>query len=271
MVTKKHNVTAILIIMSVLFVSTVGAAAVEEISVGTKLWNKADAIMDASESYIPRIRRISYKETDGKGNVVYADQAVVLIEGSHNDRFLAVREFGDNKVLKLMNRFTDGLILTPFNDNLYDMDFAYTGVDETIQDKSTTVYTFSMAYDVALPYYDPNYSESGTIVGWDVDDDDFDGNVTGMLWIDKITGAPRKMETSYLFEDNTEKGTLSLTQTVYFSNKKSVALPFQISTQGSLQVKAGQQGRILITDFQILEEQDEFWENAKFAKGELVY
>ncbi len=271
MVTKKRIVTSVLVISFLLLTATVGAAAMDEIPNEKALWNKAELIADASESQIPGIRRISYKETDRKGNVVYADQAVVLIEGSHHNRYLAVREFGNEKVLDLMARYTDGLVLTPFNDNLYDIDYSYTGVDETIQGKATAVYTFSMAYDAALPFYDPNYRASGTILGWDSDEEDFDGTITGTIWLDKISGTPRKMETSYLLEDNTEVGTLKLTQTVYYSLENSFILPTQISTQGSLQILAGRRGQIALTDFQIFEEQDAFWDNQKFTRGEIVY
>ena len=271
MVTRKRIITTVLVVSFLLLTATVGAAAMDEIPNEKTLWNKAEKIADASESQIPGIRRISYKETDGKGNVVYADQAVVLMEGSHNNRYLTVRDFGNDKVLSLMARYTDGMVLTPFNDNLYDVDYSYTGVDETIQGKTTAVYSFSMAYDAALPFYDPNYRASGTILGWDFEEDDFDGTIAGSLWLDKISGAPRKMETSYVLEDNTQAGTLKLTQTVYFTYENSFILPTQISTQGSLQVLAGRRGQIALTDFQIFEEQDTFWDNQKFTRGEIVH
>ncbi len=266
MVKKKRIFSTILITSLLLVTATVAAAPMEESS----LWNKADQIADASETQIPSVRKISYNETDGNGTVLYSDQALVLIEGTNNNRYLSVREYGDDDIFDLMDRYTDGLVLTPFNDNIYDVDYSYTGVDEMIQKKLAAVYTFSMAYDAALPFYNPNYQESETILGWDSDEEDFDGSITGTIWLDKITGAPMKMETVLSLEDNTQAGTLSLTQTVYYSQGKSTVLPTEIYTEGTLRQVAGKQGQISLTDFQLYEQQSDFWENSKFIKGEQV-
>jgi len=266
MVKKNRMVSTVLIISLMLITATLGASATTE----TSLWNKADQIADASESYIPGVRQISYNETDSNGNVLYTDQALVLLEGTGNDRYLVVREYGDSEIFDLMERYTDGLVLTPFNDNLYDVDYTYTGVDETLQNTLTAVYTFSMAYDEALPFYDPNYQETENILGWDADDEDFDGTITGTIWLDKISGTPVKMETELYLEDNTQEGTLDVSQTVMFSQNKSIVEPSQIYTEGTLRVVAGQEGQISLTDFQIYEQQSNFWENQKFIKGESV-
>jgi len=266
MVNKKRIVTTILIVSLFLLTATVGAAPMNEAS----LWNKADQIADASESQLPGVRKIAYTETDGQGNALYTDQALVLIEGTNNNRYLTVREYGDSDIFDLMDRYTDGIVFTPFNDNLYDVDYSYTGVDEMIEGQLTAAYTFSMAYDASLPFYDPNYQESETILGWDSDDEDFDGSISGTIWLDKISGAPMKMETVYSLGDNTQEGTLDLTQTVYYSAVKSLIVPTQIYTEGTLRVVAGNHGQIELTDFQIYEEQTSFWENQKYAKGESV-
>ena len=270
MVNKKRIGTTILIVSILLFTATVGAAPMNEISNERALWNKADQIADSSESQIPGVRQITYNETDGKGNILYTTQSLLLIEERSNDPYLTIREYGDTTALELMDRYTDGLVLTPFNDNIYDVEYSYTNVDEIIQNRTTAVYTFKMAYDASLPFYNPNYQEDGTILGWDVDEDDFDGTITGTLWLDKITGAPVKMESVYELEDNTQLGTLKLTQTVYYSQSNALITPTQIHTEGTLRVVNGKQGKIFLTDFQIIEEQDGFWENQKIVKGETV-
>jgi len=267
---KKLITTTVFGIAFMLIVATVGAAAMEERFNDTSLWDKANKIADQSEFHLPGVRRITYQETDGKGSTVSTEQAQVLIEGSHFNRLLNVREFGNPKLFALMDRYTDGFVLTPFNDNLYDIEYEYAGFDEIIQGKSSAVYTFSMAYDAALPYYDPSYCESGTIIGWNSEGDDFDGNVTGIVWLDRVSGAPMKMEMSLFLEDNTTAGTLDITQTTIFASKDDIVLPTRIETQGSLVVKAGQKGKILHTDFHMSETQDEFWENPKFVRGEIV-
>jgi hypothetical protein len=270
MVNKKRIFSTVLIGSLLLLTATVGASPMDEVSNEKALWNKADKIADASETQIPGAREISYNETDGKGNVLYSDQALVLIEGAGNNRYLTVREYGDSEIFNLMDRYTDGLVLSPFNDNVYDVDYSYTGVDETIQKRLTAVYTFSMAYDASLPFYDPNYQESDTILGWDSDDETFDGTITGTLWLDKITGAPVKMESVISLGDNTQSGTLNLSQTVFYSQEKSLILPTQIYTEGTLRTLAGEKGQISLTDFQMYEQQSNFWENQKIVKGETV-
>lgn len=270
MIRRTQFVTSALILLLVVVTGTISASAIGESPSSSALWEKADDIADRSEQYLPGIRRISYQETDGKGVGVYADQAVVLIEGSHHDRYLQVREFGDTKIFDLMSRYTDGLVLTPFSDNVYDMDYAYTGVTEKVLDTTTEVYTFTMAYDESLPYYDPNYRASGEILGWDEDEDDFDGTIEGTIWLDKVSGAPIKMVTMQYLENNSPMGSLTLEQTVYFDSNRAISTPAKISTKGTLTVQAGRRGQIAVTDFTIIEEQDAFWYNSKFARGEIV-
>jgi hypothetical protein len=270
MIKRTHVTTSLLVLLLVAVSGTISASAIGESPSASALWEKADDIADISEQYLPGVRRISYQETDGKGVVVYADQAVVLIERSHHDRYLQVREFGDAKIFDLMARYTDGMVLTPFSDNVYDMDYTYTGVTEQVLDTTAEVYTFSMAYDKSLPFYDPNYQASEEILGWDDDEDDFDGTIEGTIWLDKVSGAPVKMVTLYNLEDNSPTGTLRLEQTVYFDSNRTISTPTKISTKGTLIVQAGRLGQIAVTDFMITEEQDAFWYNSKFARGEIV-
>jgi len=261
-----------LVFTFLLMVPVLGAAPVsEQPSDAEALWNRADAIADNSGSYLPGVRRISFEGMDESGIVVYTSQALELIASSHQDRYLAVRQFGDAHIFDLMDRYTDGFPLTPFNDNLHDMESTYTGVDEIIGERSAAVFSFVMAYDAALPYYDPNYRASGKIIGWDADEETFDHTIAGKVWIDRLSGAPLKMETHIILEDHSEAGTLSLVETVHFSMDDEMIYPTSLSTEGTLRILAGQGGRVMVTDFRIQEEQDSFWKSSKFAKGELVY
>ena len=256
--------------VAILLVAAAGslsASAMTEDDAGSALWGKANTIADASESYLPGVRQISYQETDGKGNTVYADQAVALLEGVLSGRYIQVREFGDEAIFDLMDRYTDGLVLTPFVDNLYAVDYSYTGVSESVNGKSTDVYTFKMALDSSLLQYDPNYTASGTLLGWDSDDDDFDGTCTGTIWLDRVTGAPVKLVNSYSLPDNTTIGSLKVEQTIYFTLANGIVTPNQISTVGKLTIAAGTKGQILVTDFTMNETQSAFWQNENFIRG----
>ncbi len=258
---------------ALMFLTTIGflsASAVTESTATSGLWKTANAIADASSTYIPGVRRILYQELDGNGNIVYSDQAIVLIESSHHGRYLKVRKFGDENIFSLIDRYSDGIVMTPFEDNLEKLDYKFSGISEQVDDKLCDVYSFAIAYDANLPYYDPNYKESGNIINWDNVEDDFEGIVSGLIWLDQVSATPIKMTVNYLFEDNTQNGTLELSQTVYFDNDNGIITPSLIRSTGTLSIYAGQKGQILVKDFIIEEEQFSFWQNEKFARGTTV-
>jgi len=284
------NRKMILISVAVLLMAmttSLSASAIGETGASTALWDKADAIVDASETYLPGVRQISYQETDGKGNAVYANQAVVLLESLNGGRYIQTREFGDQAIFDLMERYTDGIVFTPFTDNVYALDTYDTGVTEMVNDKSCEVYNFELAVDKNLFFYDPNYTPSTEVIGWDAsedttlnyvdkddfvrridDDDSFDGTLSGSVWIDKVSGAVVKLVNSFTFEDNGEEGTLSIEQTVFYDYANGICTPSLVNTSGKLTVKAGTLGKVLVTDFTISERQNSFWYNEKFVRGD---
>lgn len=284
------NRKMILISVAVLLMAmttSLSASAIGETGASTALWDKADTIMDASETYLPGVRQISYQETDGKGNAVYANQAVVLLESLNGGRYIQTREFGDQAIFDLMERYTDGIVFTPFTDNVYALDTYDTGVTEMVNDKSCEVYNFELAVDKNLFFYDPDYTPSTEVIGWDAsedttlnyvdkddfvrridDDDSFDGTLSGSVWIDKVSGAVVKLVNSFTFEDNGEAGTLSIGQTVFYDYANGICTPSLVNTSGKLTVKAGTLGKVLVTDFTISERQNSFWYNEKFVRGD---
>ena len=284
------NRKMILISVAVLLMAvttSLSASAIGETGASTALWNKADTVMDASETYLPGVRQISYQETDGKGNAVYANQAVVLLESLNGGRYIQTREFGDQAIFDLMDRYTDGIVFTPFTDNVYALNTYDTGVTEIVDDKSCEVYNYELAVDENLFFYDPNYTPSTEVIGWDesedtslnyvdkddfvrrIDDDDsFDGTLSGSVWIDKVSGAVVKLVNSFTFEDNGEEGTLSIEQTVFYDYANGICTPSLVNTSGKLTVKAGTLGKVLVTDFTISERQNSFWYNEKFVRGD---
>ncbi|MHC1692723.1 MAG: hypothetical protein AB9828_06840 [Sphaerochaetaceae bacterium] len=284
------NRKMILISVAVLLMAvttSLSASAIGETGASTALWNKADTVMDASETYLPGVRQISYQETDGKGNAVYANQAVVLLESLNGGRYIQTREFGDQAIFDLMDRYTDGIVFTPFTDNVYALNTYDTGVTEIVDDKSCEVYNFELAVDKNLFFYDPNYTPSTEVIGWDAsedttlnyvdkddfvrridDDDSFDGTLSGSVWIDKVSGAVVKLVNSFTFEDNGAKGTLSIEQTVFYDYSNGICTPSLINTNGKLTEKADTLGKVLVTDFTISERQTSFWYNEKFIRGD---
>ncbi len=253
-------------ILLVVAAGNLSAAATTETSSHEALWNKADSIADASESYLPGVRQINYYETDGKGNNVYADQAVVLLEGVNNGRYIQVQEFGDSEIFDLMDRYTDGMIITPFTNNLYAMTYSSTGVSETINGISTNAYIFTIALDKNLLHYDPNYTASEEILGWD--GSDLNEDLQGTIWLDRLTGAPVKQVNKFNFPSNTQEGTLTIEQTIYFSYENGIVTPNQINTTGKLTIVAGEKGRVLVSNFTMNETQSGFWHNGNFVRGE---
>jgi hypothetical protein len=268
---KKSITMVCAALMLTIAASSLSAAATQESTAQAALWNKANAIADASEQYLPGVRTIRYQETDGNGNTVFADQAVVLLEGTDNGRYITTREFGSSNIFDLMDRYGDGLIITPFSDAIEELSWTHTGVSETVNGRSTDAYTFIMAIDANALVYDPNYTDSGVMLGWDADDDDFDGSMTGTVWLDRITGAPVKLVNSFVFADNTATGSLAIEQTVYFTYANGIATPSQIVAKGSTSILAGNGGYIHKSNFTITEDQSSFWLNQKFARGQQVY
>jgi hypothetical protein len=263
---NKKIMTCCAAILLVTAVGSLSAAATSETPSYKTLWDKADSIADASESYLPGIRQINFYETDGKGNNVYADQAVVLLEGVSDGRYIQVQEFGDSEIFDLMERYTDGMIISPFTNNLHAMSYSSTGVNETIDGITTEVYTFSIALDRNLLNYDPNYTASGEILGWD--GSDLDGNLQGTIWLNPLTGAPVKQVNSFNFPSNTQEGTLTVEQTIYFTYANGIVTPNAINTTGKLTIAAGEKGRILVSNFTMNETQSGFWHNAQFVRGQ---
>jgi len=263
---NKKIMTCCVAILLVLAAGSLSAAATAETTSYKTLWDKANSIADASESYLPGVRKINYYKTDGKGNNVYADQLVVLLEGRNNGRYIQVQEFGDSEIFNLMDRYTDGMVITPFTNNLHAMSYSYTGVSETINGISTEAYTFSIALDRNLLHYDPNYTASGEILGWD--GSEINGDLQGTIWLDRLTGAPVKQVNSFNFPSNTQEGTLTVEQTIYFTYANGTVTPNTINTIGKLTVAAGEKGRILVNNFIMNETQSGFWHNAYFVRGQ---
>jgi hypothetical protein len=254
--------------VAILLVAAAGslsAAANSETPSYKLLWDKANSIADASESYLPGVRQINFYETDGKGNTIYADQALVLLEGVNNGRYLQVQEFGDSAIFDLMARYTDGMVITPFTNNLHAMSYSSTGVSETINGTSTEAYTFSIALDKNLLHYDPNFTASGNILGWD--GSGVTGDLQGTIWLDSVTGAPVKQVNSFNFPSNTQEGTLTVEQTIYFTYANGIVTPNNVNTTGKLTIVAGEKGRILVRNFIMNETQSDFWYNAYFGRG----
>ncbi len=269
----------ILIAACVLAVPALTASAVAEVEEGPSLWNAADAIADASETTIPSLRTIVYAETDGEGNALYTESASVSISQSHGGRYLTLRESGGKSAFDILDRYTDGLVLTPFNDNLYDVEYTYTGTDESVEGTTAAVYTFSMAYESALAYYNPNYgdivgsdgyNEEESVIGWDFDDDDFDGTITGKIWLDKVSGNILQMETTYVLDGENVADDITLTQVVSYTEANGATVPSVITISGTSENFERSSGSLNVTDFLIIEQQSHFQVDEKFAKGESV-
>lgn len=238
-----------------------------------KLWFHANKAADNSVSFLPGTRTIDMQTFDASGNVLETSQVTVYQTPVNYGRYLDNRVVGDTAALDILNRFFDGGVVTPFEDNLFDMDYDVVGT-EVVNGLTCTVYEVEMAFDRALPTYDPNYEASGEIVGWDFSNDDFDGDITATIWVDQESKALVKLVNDWKLSEVMSKGNLSLIQTVDYEistiDGETISLPSTIATTGKLTQRQGGSGYYAITEFAINEVQSDFFYNAKFARGESV-
>lgn len=265
---KKRTFT----VAAVLLVTTAALFA-SGASESDKLWFKANNVADASVAFLPGTRNIEMQTMDASGNVLETSQVTVYQTPINYGRYLDTRVSGDSAILDLVDRFFDGGVVTPFEDNLFDVDYDAAGT-ATVDGHTCTVYTVEMAFDRALLTYDPNYQASGDIVGWSFDDDDFNDKITATAWIDQQSGALIKLENVWKFSDVMSKGPISITQTVNYQvselDGETVSIPATITTTGTLTQRKNGSGYYEITEFTMNETQSDFFYNAKFARGESV-
>lgn len=238
-----------------------------------KLWFHADEVADASVVFLPGTRTIELQTFDAAGNVLETSEATVSQTPVNYGRYIENRVTGDASALEILNRFFDGGVLTPFEDNLYDLDYDAVGT-EVVNGRTCTVYDVELAFDSALLTYDPNYRASGEILGWDFSEDDFDDDITATIWVDQETNALVKLVNKWKISDVMSKGKLNITQTVDYEistiEGEVITLPSTITTTGKLTQRESGSGYYTITDFSISETQSDFFYNEKFARGEIV-
>ncbi len=238
-----------------------------------KLWFYADKVADNSVLFLPGTRTIELQTFDASGDVLKTSASTVYQTPVNYGRYIENRITGDTDTVELLNRFFDGGVLTPFEDNLYDMDYDAVGT-EIINGRTCTVYEVNMAFDSALLTYDPVYRASGEILGWNSDDDDFDDAITATIWVDQETNALVKLVNKWKINDVMSKGKLSIIQTVEYEismiDAEVISLPSTITTTGKLTQRQDGSGYYTVTDFAINEVQSDFFYNEKFARGEIV-
>ncbi|MFA6689192.1 MAG: hypothetical protein ACOX6K_04275 [Sphaerochaetaceae bacterium] len=238
-----------------------------------KLWFHADEAADASSVFLPGTRIIEMTTFDASGAALETSGATVYQTPVNYGRYLENRIVGDGSIVDLLGRFFDGGVITPFEDNLYDIDYSVAGT-EILDGRVCTVYEVELAMDKALLTYDPNYQASGDIIGWDSSNEDFDDTLLATVWIDQDTKAIVKLVNEWKIDDGISSGKLAITQTVDYTvstvDGTVVSLPSSIATDGRLTQRQDGSGYYTITDFSIKETQSDFFHDAKFARGESV-
>ncbi len=199
------------------------------------IWNKADEIADDSVSYVATSRDITLESLDEEGNVIKTDMAAIsAIPANYGSRILRTIA-GESDAVAFTDNFYDGSIITPFNDNLYDLDAKYLR-DEVVNGVATKVYEASIALDKNLFFFSDPYKESGDIIGYDFDEKETNDDLVVTIWLDASTGALVKQENNYTYNVGLSNSKVSFKQTVLYGTAETsdglVSLPSSVTTSG---------------------------------------
>ncbi len=199
------------------------------------IWNKADEIADNSVSYVATSRDITLESLDEAGNVIKTDVASISATPANYGSRILRTIAGESDAVAFTDNFYDGSIITPFNDDLYDLDATYLR-DEVVNGTDTKVYEVSIALDKNLFFFSDPYKESGDIIGYDFDEDETNDDLVVTLWLDASTGALVKQENNYTYNVGISSSKVNFKQTVLYSSFETkdglVSLPVSITTSG---------------------------------------
>lgn len=272
---KKRIVTitvALLVAATALFASAASEA--------HQLWIQADNIVDGSAAYLPRTRTIDMQTFDASGNVLETAQATVYQTLTDNGRNIDIRTAGDREVLDVLGTFSNGGIVTPFDNDLFSMTSKATGT-ETVDGKTCTVYEAKMAFGGTVIGYAPDDTLPCSVFGWRFTNDpmdyacedrdsqmsSFNGNFTGdvsaTVWLDQHTGTLVKLENDWILDNGKAGERITLKQVVNYETStvdgSTICLPSSIAATGKLVRTSGVIGVHKVVEFSINETQEGFF------------
>lgn len=272
---KKRIVTITVVLL--VAATTLFASAVAE---SHQLWGQADKIVDGSSAYLPGMRTIDMRTFDVSGNVMETAQATVYQTLNDNGSNIDVRTAGDREVFDVLGTFSNGCIVTPFDDDLFAMTPKATGT-ETVDGKTCAVYEAKMAFGGTVIGYAPEDTPPCFVFGWRFTNDPMDyasedrgsqmssfnghftGDILATVWIDQQAGTLVKLENNWSLDNEKAGERITLKQVVNYETStvdgSILCLPSSIAATGKLVRTSGEIGVHKVVEFAINEAQEGFF------------
>lgn len=161
-----------------------------------KVYNRADILSDDTESYVPTARNLTLTLTDSAGNVIDETSSIVSYDIVNYGNLIKRFVVGDSDPIDIADKFYDIVPISAFADSIEYTDPTFVG-DETIDGRSVKVYSIEIGIDPNAFFY--GASPSGTLVGYDKSDDDYDGDAVVKVYVDSTTGGLVRAEWTLFF------------------------------------------------------------------------
>ena len=238
----KMKKVIISVLMVCLMVTTAFASGSTE---DTRAWFDANKIADASSNYVATNREATLTLQNGKALEAAAAYRVI-------NALLTRTIDGQENVFALLDTFSDGYVLTPFEDDIILLDKSYIGL-ENVDDIQCLVFDCDIAVYDSIFFY--GKEQGGELLG--ADEGETDGSVNIKVYIDSQTHSIVKEEITYL--DLPFLTDLELKQEVIFTNSNNINVPESITTTGSFRVRGSKNFAVYdVYSFKVEETQSNF-------------
>ncbi len=241
---------------------------------GNALWYKAADIVDASASVLPVKKTVVWEDLSPSGDTISKDELVIFYSEDKDYIFsgttgellsgqkLGIDFAGDSAVLSKRSAVNDGLLWTPFDDDIDDADVKVvnTGSVENLSGTECSIFEYTLYRDAAQ--YGYNFEEA-------IADSDFlnknykdpESNIciktTGRAWIDG-KGILRQLETV------TSSGNAEYCEVVLYDYDGKALYPVASVIEGTLNLT--ENDLIVQNNFRVTEKMSGYWKASNFYR-----
>lgn len=221
------------------------------------VFNAANRQADAASMYVAGTHQLELQAPDAGGSMVTrASQKIEVSKSTSNGWYFDLNSQGSD-VISLVSEVYDGFTFTPFDDGVSKLDCKAAG-QETVDGKLCNVIEIECSLDKALLSYKAHYSESGEIIGYDSDDDDFDGTVTAAAYVDARTSQLARLVLRW------ELGGKSIVQTNSYVTFDGVSVASEITFDVTVREAKG--GVTCFSGFRIIDRLSDYQKVSQFTR-----
>lgn len=190
----------------------------------TIVFNAANSMADSSSTYVAGTHDLVCQSLDVNGNVVSESSQTVTVSKKTADGWYFNEYAQGSDIMSLVASVYDGFAFTPFEDGIDSdfIDYELKG-QETVDGKTCNVLAIDYAIDPALLAYKAHFSGSEDMIGYDFDDDDYDGSVSAIAYVDSETSALVKLVLNWDINGQ------SIVQTNSYTAEGDASVPSQIA------------------------------------------